>query len=395
MAVVASGVARSASMLILPSMRVPFRGEPGPTASRRAGVWVPIDDRLTRARRRACRGAVTTRRRPGAGPFTERRPAPLACRLLTAGSLPAPDDPRYAALWAQSPGRSAFDHPCAVAAFAEAFDLPARILAVVEGGGWTAAVPVFEKRRGPFVASALPPLCPVHRPLLAAPSSEAASHRRDSPLDALLVRLGAEVDQAMLALGDDDVRPYAWAGWTVTPRSTYHIPLDGDVTALFSSDVRRRIRRDTPGYEMVEDPALAVQSVRLIQASYRRHDLDLGVDEGAMVRLANAMQTAGLARTVAARRDGVVEAAVVLTTDGRTASYWIAGSVPGPAMTVLLGHTLPRLAAEGHTLFDFCGANTPSVAEFKRRFGSTLSPAPLARLVSHPVLRVADRFRPR
>ena len=309
--------------------------------------------------------------------------------------LPASDDPRYAALWDASPGRTAFDHPAAVAAFSDAFGLHARILAVEEDDAWTAAVPVYEKRRGPFVASALPPLCPVHRPLLAAPLAEAASHRRDSPLDALLARLGAEVDQAMLALADGDLRPYAWAGWTVTPRSTYHLPLDGDVTACFSSDVRRRIRRDSPDYEVVEDPALAVEAVRLIQASYRRHDLDLGIGEARMTGLAEAFQHAGLARTVAARRDGVVEAAVVIATDGRTAFYWIAGSTPGPAMTVLLGQTLPQLADEGHTVFDFCGANTPSVAEFKRRFGPVLAPAPLARLVAHPVLRLADRLRAR
>lgn len=309
--------------------------------------------------------------------------------------MPALDDPRYAALWAQSPHRSAFSHPDAVAAFADAFRLPARILSIETEGEWTAAVPVYEKRRGPLLASALPPLCPVHRPLLAAPIAEAASHRRDSPLDALLARLGAEVDQATLALVDGDLRPYAWAGWRVTPRATYHLTLNGDVTARFSSDVRRRIRRDAPDYDLVEDPALASEAVRLIHASYQRHDLDLGLDKARMTGLAESFQAAGLARTVVARRDGVVEAAVVIATDGRTASYWIAGSIPGPAMTVLLGQTLPRLAEEGHMLFDFCGANTPSVAEFKRRFGSELAPAPLARLVSHPLLRLADRMRGR
>ena len=98
-------------------------------------------------------------------------------RPLASSPLHAPDDPRYAALWDASPGRTAFDHPAAVAAFSDAFGLHARILAVEEDDAWTAAVPVYEKRRGPFVASALPPLCPVHRPLLTVPLAEAASHR--------------------------------------------------------------------------------------------------------------------------------------------------------------------------------------------------------------------------
>ncbi|WP_420457178.1 GNAT family N-acetyltransferase [Rubrivirga sp.] len=310
--------------------------------------------------------------------------------------MPALADPRYAALWERSPGRSPFSHPAAVAAYARAFDLPARILAVEDDGGeWTAAVPVFEKRRGPFVASALPPLCPVHRPLLAEPLSEAATHERRSPLDDLLTRLDAETDQATFALGDDDLRPYAWAGWTATPRATYHLALDGDVEARFSSDVRRRLRRDAAAFEVVEDPALAATSVALMDASYLRHGTALGLDVGAMTRVAEALQAAGLARTVAARRGGEVEAAVVVASDGRTASYWIAGSVPGSAMTVVIRHVLHRLADEGVETFDFCGANTPSIAEFKRRFGSVLAPAPIARRVSHPALRLADRLRPR
>lgn len=69
---------------------------------------------------------------------------------------------------------------------------------------------------------------------------------------------------------------------------------------------------------------------------------------------------------------GACEAGVVVLHDDATAHYWIAGSRPGPAMTVLLGHLLERLASNGMKLFDFVGANTPSIAEFKRRFGPQL-----------------------
>ena len=96
-----------------------------------------------------------------------------------------------------------------------------------------------------------------------------------------------------------------------------------------------------------------------------------------------------------ARRDGVPEAGLAALTDGRTAHYWLAGSVPGAAMTVLLAEAFTRLAEEGVTTFDFAGANTPSIAEFKRKFGSTLVPYARARCVSHPALRLADRLRSR
>ena len=296
-----------------------------------------------------------------------------------------PDDP-YAALWTASLGRTPFSHPAAVAAYADAFGLPARVVALDDG---SAAVPVFEKRRGPLRAGALPPLCPVLRPLLAEPLAEAASHRRDSPLDRLLARLDGQAHQLTLALGDDDLRPYAWAGWTATPRATYRLPLAGDLRAGYSSAVRRTLRSSE--VEVTEEPSQARDAVRLMDAGYRRGGERLGLDLAAVTRLADAFVEAGLARVFVARRDGAVEAAVVAASDGRTAYYWIAGGEPGPAMTVLVDHALHRLRAGGVRAFDFCGANTPSIAEFKRRFGPALAPAPLVRRVTHPALRWLGR----
>ena len=298
-----------------------------------------------------------------------------------------PDSP--AALWAASPTRAPFTHPAAVAAYAEAFGLRARWV-TVEG----AAMPVLEKRRGPFRAAALPPLAPVWRPLLADAPAEAQTHARASPLDALLKRLDGEADQLTLALLDDDLRPYAWAGWTATPRATYRLGLGGDLDAGFSSAVRRTVRKEAGAFDVVEDGALAAQAVRLMLASYKRGGGDLGLDPSAVAGLAEAFVAAGLARVFAARKGGETEAAVVAATDGRTAFYWVAGSAPGPAMTVLLAHTLRQLAADGTSAFDFCGANTPSVAEFKRRFGPTLAPAPIVRRVTSPALRLLSRLRP-
>ena len=293
----------------------------------------------------------------------------------------------YAALWAASPGRTPFSHPAAVAAYADAFGLSARVVALGDG---SAAVPLLEKRRGPFRAASLPPLCPVLRPLLAEPLGQASSHRRDSPLDRLLVRLDAEADQLTLALGDDDLRPYTWAGWTARPRATYVSDLRAE--PAYSSAVRRTLRQ-SGAYEVVEGQGRTERAVRLMAEGYRRGGAELGLDERAVAQLAEAFEEAGLARTFAAVRDGSVQAALVVATDGRRAFYWIAGSVPGPAMTVLVDHVLRQLAAEGVEAFDWCGANTPSIAEFKRRFGPRLAPAPLVRRVTHPVLRVAERFR--
>ena len=263
-----------------------------------------------------------------------------------------------------------FTHPAAVAAYARAFDLEPGMVALEDG---SAAMPTLAKRRGPFCAAALPPLAPVWRPLLEAIPTEAQTHARTSPLDRLLSDLEGAADQLTLLLEDDDLRPYAWGGWTATPRSTYRLGLKGDLEAGFSSAVRRTVKKEAGAFEVIEDGALAAEAVALMTDSYRRQGSDLGLEDGAVIGLAQAFVEAGLARVVAARRGRDLEAAIVVAHDGRTAFYWIAGSVPGPAMTVLLADTLSRLAADGLEVFDFCGANTPSIAEFKRRFGPTSS----------------------
>ena len=88
------------------------------------------------------------------------------------------------------------------------------------------------------------------------------------------------------------------------------------------------------------------------------------------------LQECGLVRifTVAPSKNAAPTAGVALLHDGEQAFYWIAGSVPGPSMTVLIGRLLLELKAAGVDCFDFAGANTPSIAEFKRRFGATLTP---------------------
>ncbi|MGB3543774.1 GNAT family N-acetyltransferase, partial [Rubrivirga sp.] len=275
-------------------------------------------------------------------------------------------------------------------AYARAFDLEAGAVATGDG---TAAMPTLIKRRGPFRAAALPPLAPVWRPLLEAVPTEAQSHARTSSLDRLLTDLEAAADQLTLALGNDDLRPYTWADWAATPRSTYRLDLGGDLEAGFSTATRRTVRKEASAFEIIEDGALAGDAVRLMTDSYRRQGSDLGLEDDVVAGLAEAFVEAGLARIVGARRGSDLEAAIVVAHDGRTAFYWIAGSVPGTAMTVLVADTVSRLAADGLEVFDFCGANTPSIAEFKRRFGPSLAPAPIVRRVTNPALRLVDQLR--
>jgi hypothetical protein len=62
-------------------------------------------------------------------------------------------------------------------------------------------------------------------------------------------------------------------------------------------------------------------------------------------------------------------------------------------MTVLIGTVVPRLHALGVKSFDFVGANTPSITEFKRRFGSVRQEYAYVSAVRRPELRAAMALR--
>ncbi|MCH7638347.1 MAG: GNAT family N-acetyltransferase [Bacteroidetes bacterium] len=264
--------------------------------------------------------------------------------------------------------------------------------------GWQAAAPVFEKRRGPFKAAALPHVTPVLSPLLSGTIHETEINQRRSSLDVLLRGLTDTYDQVTLQLHPSitDARPFAWAGWTVTPRYTHVADLTvDDPVAAWSKSVRYTIRTEAERFRIEEDQKQAEAGIALMEAGYERKAMALGLPRSTLTALVRRLAQDGLVRVFAATRDddSSPEAVAIIAHDGQTAHYWIAGSKPGPAMGVLLADVVPRLKQDGITSLDFTGANVPSVAEFKRKYGTELRSYFLVRHVSHPLLRVLDRIR--
>jgi hypothetical protein len=291
----------------------------------------------------------------------------------------------------RSPQRAATAHPALAEAVTEVHGWPAYVAGVWEGDRLRAGALVHTKRWGPYRAAALPPLLVPSPLLLDGPLAEAEVHARETPLDALLNVLARHVHQASLVLHPSltDARPFTWAGWRVHPAYTYRLALapGRDVTEGWSGGPRRLLRQSGEGYEW-EVGAEVSEVVALVAESHRRQGQ--GFDAARARGLAERAVAAGLAEVFVVRRQGAAEAGLVALHDGETAHYWLAGSRPGPAMTVLLAEALARLRDLGVRRFDFYGANTPSIAEFKRRFGAELVPYFRARLVTRPELRALD-----
>lgn len=295
--------------------------------------------------------------------------------------LEAPEaQERWEALRAVSPQRCAFAALPYARAAADATGLPCEVVFVEDAGRDEAGALIFRRKRGPYHEGVVPPFTAFTPLLFRASPGEAAIHARSSAFEAILGALEARLDVARLHLPPTlpDVRPAQWRGWSAAPLYTYRLALAEEpaLTARWSGGARRTFRKARGRYRVLADAPEASSVVELLAERYAERGRALPLPPDNLVPFIERMREEKLVRIFTATPTGGAspEAAVAILHDGHTAHYWVAGSRPGPAMTVLLGEMLPRLHADGLTTFDFVGANTPSIAEFKRRFSPTLTP---------------------
>ncbi len=215
----------------------------------------------------------------------------------------------------------------------------------------------------------------------------------------MLRALSDQYDQVTLQLHPSitDARPFGWSGWEVTPHYTHIADLSADdPVAGWSKSVRYTIKTEAEEYQIDEELGFASAGITLMEKGYERKKEAFGLSGSQIVDAVHKLAQDGLVRVFAAtkRTDSSPEAVAIVAHDGQTAHYWIAGSSPGPAMGVLLASVVPMLKADGITSLDFTGANVPSVAEFKRKYGAELVPYFRVRHVTNPALRIVDRLRP-
>jgi len=176
-----------------------------------------------------------------------------------------------------------------------------------------------------------------------------------------------------------DVRVLQWRGWHLNPQFT-HINKIDDIEKLWeglSSSVRRKIHRaEEKNFSVVEKdtPSLLLT---LQEESYRRNGLKPILPHSIFDQYCNALLKNKMLRIYSifdSKGNVHSERAVVLW---KNCAYdWIAGTDPRlleeNTTHLLVWEIMKRLSAEGYTTFDFLGANTPYIVDFKQSFGGEL-----------------------
>lgn len=299
--------------------------------------------------------------------------------------------------------RPASPYDTAVFAEAGAREVGGQVVTVEAPGAQLRAL---ARRRGPFRVLAPPPLAFYHAPALASwPSEAEATDASGGALGVLLDALQARADAVSLALPPGtgnggrgvcppllDARPLAWRGFVCEVRYTYRLATP-DADAVRRA-MRPSTRRTLPPIPEALDKARPADLAAAVVAAYTRHDRSPPLPEAALARIAETCVARGAGRLV---RVGEAMALVLgLDTEGP------ADDAPAPCLALSSGPGLARLvwaiaadvSARGHRVLDLIGANTPSIAEGKRRLGATLVPYVRATWHRPGLARMVAALRP-
>ncbi len=270
-------------------------------------------------------------------------------------------------------------------ALAEAFGRRGRVLGVFRNGVLVGGVPTYERRFAGLVMTNPPVVAGYAGALVDLPEYERAG-RAISESEQILEALVAGVRERFAyarfthAPGLVDSRPFQWAGWRVTPRYTYRIAPRGadEMLASFEHNARKKIRRAEEAGLVVQCVEKTSELISAYAASYRRHRTGPPVPEPVLAALADRLLREGIARAYVVRgADGADHAFQIQITDKRTSYAWIAGTAPEHmaegGFSLMLWRIL-RDTSQANVMFDFMGANTPTIARFKRAFGCELAP---------------------
>ncbi len=259
------------------------------------------------------------------------------------------------------------------------------------------AARVIVRSRGPLKDIVVPPFSPYSAILL---NPKATAAERDVAVSVLNESVNALPYSRLFSLDPKYFRTQTGLdGFTSHERFTYvlkNAPVE-EAIAEWSSSSRRTFRKHSKEYEFLGDGVDVEEIAAMTAQGYEQSGRKMALNPFILSAFAESLIKRGLGTAVGLRNrgNGRLESGIVLLSNSTTAWCWLTGSVRGPSMTILTAHVQQFLHAKNVRSMDLMGANTPTIAEFKRRFGgdlisychlsrrSVLS-AVLERLRSHP-----------
>jgi Acetyltransferase (GNAT) domain len=296
--------------------------------------------------------------------------------------LSLPDD---GVRWEEFVRASREAHPFATLAWlegaAEATGAGFDLWAVTKGEEWIAAAAVTYRTRAGLRVHFGPPLA-AYSPIVyrriesTTPWSKSTEHARATAALAEALSGAYRSLSFLLPPSIDDVRPFTWAHWDARPRYTYVLDVTRELPVADS--VRRHLRKCRESGCTLSTDWDFDRFWEVFDETRKRQQFGIRLDRETFRRLAERLHHAGVAWMVSGMLGGqMASSQIVLSIPGTAGAFmWTAGTRQEALSSGVSAWLMVEIAAEvrrrGHSTWDLCGADFPSVARFKSELGGTL-----------------------
>ena len=285
----------------------------------------------------------------------------------------------------------------------EVFRFQAQILTAHATSGAGIAIPLLSRQRFFLRVSPAPPITLYNGfQTTLPPTTDKQRRQLIAPTESILREISAHYHFASLSLPVDCpvIDVFHRFRWQLLKQRTIVIPMTDHeaVWAGYSQSLRRKIRRaDEQQLRLAETEDIDCV-VALHETSYQRHGIMPPVPKIQLLDWMRRLKAENFLRMfTAALPNGKVVAVRVVIPDHNSIYDWLAGADVG-ATDISASHWLVanihrRFMELGYTSFDFMGANTPGVAEFKRSFGGMEVPFHIATYYRSPMVKTVESLR--
>lgn len=290
------------------------------------------------------------------------------------------DEPSYKRFLLENPPDNPYSLIPFIEAYRDTFSCDFQLLFILRNGITIASTALFVGRRFLQPIIRLMPMRiydGVHFRKLEDSKFQKQEHEKLSALRVLeeYLEKNFAFHQMFFQPGFSDLRSFQWAGATVVPQYTYIINLS-DFSEENCTKSLREVLRAAEQSGLVAGKCTIEDLVALQQISYERHYRRTPVSADNLIKLLNALNSAGLLDIKCVRnRDGNVVSAMAWLRMNANSFLYVTGTnaEAEKGASHLLYHEILKSEKEtGKSSVDFCGANTPTINLFKSAFGPRL-----------------------
>jgi hypothetical protein len=177
-----------------------------------------------------------------------------------------------------------------------------------------------------------------------------------------------------------DWQPFYWAGWQQETRYTYRLAIEDltQVAVNFNDNTKRNIQKSSKHFTIYSSDDFDT-FLKINDLTYQRQNIKQPIPL-AIWKSVEQILVEKQQRNIffAKNTEGVVESAIYVVFDDKTAYYLAGGATEegrsNGALFGLMNHAIQKAAAQGCTIFDFEGSMLRGVEPFFRGFGGELTP---------------------